>query len=79
MATNNDYIGFPINHAAKIGDMRTLHKVGHIGIDKSIFEELNIELNIFLDKKLQEKFIGHTKVGEYVFYSPYEKEYGEFL
>lgn len=79
LATDTDYIGFPINHAAKIGDMRTLHKVGHIGIDKSIFEELNIGHNVFLDKKLRKKFIGHTRVGEYVFYSIYEKTYGEFL
>lgn len=79
LAKNNDYIGFAINHAAKIGDMRTLHKEGHIGIDKETFDNFSISREVFLDKKNRDKFIGHTKVGEYIYYIPFENEYGDIL
>ena len=74
---NKDYIGFAINHAAKIGDMHTLSQKGHIGIAKTVFNDLGIDVIIPENKKDREKVSGSTKVGRYIAYSPYIAQYGE--
>lgn len=74
----NDYIGTPLNHAAKIGDINKLSQNGHIGIDKEVFDKISV-LNQFSFSQLEDKkIIGstHTKKIKYVAYMPFEKEFG---
>jgi len=67
-----DYIGSPLNHAAKIGDTRKLSKNNtHIGIDKDIFYKLS---NNEIDK--DEKYIGKPKDCEYIDLLLFEKTHG---
>lgn len=73
---DNDYIGFALNHAAKIGDMHQLSKNGHIGIEEEIFHDLEIGRELFSNQLDLKKFIGHTKVGTYINYHTFEKVYG---
>lgn len=76
LVKDEDFIGFAINQAAKIGDMRNLHKRGHIGIDIKLFSNDNIVSKIRSDKTLKDKLIGHPKVGEFIYYEPYKKQFG---
>lgn len=70
---NDDYIGSPLNHAAKIGDTRKLSKNNtHIGIDKEIFHQLD-------DREIDKdcKCIGYPKDCEYIDLLKFERKYGE--
>ncbi|HIP12843.1 MAG TPA: hypothetical protein EYG73_09020 [Arcobacter sp.] len=70
---SSDYIGSPLNHAAKIGDMRELsNRKTHIGIDKEVFSKLHSE-NLTKNSKC----VGQTKDNEYVDLLIFENEYRE--
>lgn len=71
---DDDYIGSPLNHAAKIGDTRKLSKNNtHIGIDKDIFEKLDDRL---IDDK-DCKCIGYPTGCQYIDLLKFKDRYGK--